>query len=57
MVVRSPAARLTDMIEAIDLIRAEMAGVSLEAFQTGPARSVFHACSSSPPQIDLLSNP
>jgi hypothetical protein len=33
MVVRSHVGRLTDMVEAIDLIRAEMAGVSLDAFQ------------------------
>jgi uncharacterized protein with HEPN domain len=28
-----PALRLTDIIEAIDLIRTEMAGVTLEAFE------------------------
>ena len=33
MAERSPAARLTDMVEAIDLIRDEMAGVTLDAFQ------------------------
>ena len=33
MARRSPAARLTDMVEAIDLIRDEMAGVTLDAFQ------------------------
>jgi uncharacterized protein with HEPN domain len=30
----SPTARLTDIIEAADLIRSEMAGVTLDAFET-----------------------
>jgi len=33
MAARSLAPRLTDIIEAIDHIRSEMAGVSLEAFE------------------------
>ena len=33
MVAPSPAARLTDIIEAIELIKSEMAGVSLTAFE------------------------
>ena len=33
MVARSPAARLTDIVEAIALIRGDMAGVTLDAFQ------------------------
>src|SRR3954454_15035716 len=31
--VRSPVARLTDIVEAIELIREEMAGVTLAAFE------------------------
>jgi hypothetical protein len=30
----SPIARLTDIIEAVELIRSEMAGVTLDAFET-----------------------
>jgi uncharacterized protein with HEPN domain len=30
---RSPVARLTDIVEAIELVRGEMAGVTLDAFQ------------------------
>ena len=33
MAPSSPAARLTDIVEAIELIRSEMAGVSLQAFE------------------------
>jgi uncharacterized protein with HEPN domain len=33
MQAASPALRLTDIIEAIDLIRSEMTGVTLEAFE------------------------
>jgi uncharacterized protein with HEPN domain len=29
----SPSARLTDIIEAVELIRSEMAGVTLQAFE------------------------
>jgi hypothetical protein len=32
MAQSSPVARLTDIIEAIELIRGEMAGVTLDAF-------------------------
>src|ERR1700677_3728422 len=34
MAVSSPGARLTDIIEAAELIRSEMAGVTLDAFET-----------------------
>lgn len=33
MAVSSPVARLTDIVDAIELIRGEMAGVTLEAFE------------------------
>jgi uncharacterized protein with HEPN domain len=33
MTKRSPVARLTDIIEAIELIRSDMAGVTLDAFE------------------------
>jgi uncharacterized protein with HEPN domain len=33
MTARSPLLRLTDIIEAIELIRDEMAGVALDAFE------------------------
>lgn len=33
MRVPSPVVRLTDIVEAIELIRSEMAGVTLEAFE------------------------
>jgi uncharacterized protein with HEPN domain len=33
MTPANPAARLTDIVEAIELIRSEMAGVSLAAFE------------------------
>ena len=33
MVTRSPAARLTDIVEASELIRHDMEGVTLEAFK------------------------
>lgn len=33
MAAHSPAARLTDIVEAIELIRTEMAGITLEAFE------------------------
>jgi|ERR1039458_2378682 uncharacterized protein with HEPN domain len=34
MAESSPSARLTDIIEAVELIRGEIAGVTLEAFET-----------------------
>ena len=34
MAAPSPIPRLTDIIEAIELIRSEMTGVTLEAFET-----------------------
>jgi uncharacterized protein with HEPN domain len=33
MIASSPIARLTDIIEAIELIQSEMAGVTLDAFE------------------------
>jgi uncharacterized protein with HEPN domain len=33
MTKRSPVARLTDIIEAIELIQSDMAGVTLDAFE------------------------
>jgi uncharacterized protein with HEPN domain len=33
MALPSPIARLTDIIEAVELIRTEMAGVTLQAFE------------------------
>jgi uncharacterized protein with HEPN domain len=33
MAERSPIPRLTDIVEAIELIRSEMVGVTLEAFE------------------------
>jgi uncharacterized protein with HEPN domain len=33
MAERSPAARLTDIVEAIEVIQGEMAGVTLDAFR------------------------
>jgi hypothetical protein len=33
MATLSPIARLTDIIEAVELIRSEMAGVTLQTFE------------------------